>query len=105
MVVESLLCALATAGILLFVWCLVGALLFPVGQEAVLVYCIAGEAKHLESYLRWIGWLCQSGLLRVEIMLVDCGLSDEAKKRASYLAEQDSRVIQLCSEDDLRTKE
>ena len=60
----------------------------------------------MESYLRWIGWLCQSGLLRVEIMLVDCGLSDEAKKRASYLAEQDSESdTALLRETSLRTKE
>ena len=68
MVLEILVCALATGGILLFLWGLIGFLVYPRGQEAILVYCISGEAPYLESYLHWIGWLCQTGLLHAKII-------------------------------------
>ena len=98
MVLEILVCALATGGILLFLWCLIGFLVYPRRQESILVYCISGEATYLETYLHWIGWLCQTGLLCVKIILVDCGLSTEARKRARYLAAHDSRVLEFCQD-------
>ena len=105
MVLEILVCALATGGILLFLWGLIGFLVYPRGQEAILVYCISGAAPYLESYLHWIGWLCQTGLLHAKIILVDCGLSKEAQKRAQYLAAHDCRVLEFCQDAEMFTRE
>lgn len=87
MVWQVVSCALATAGIILFLWCLIGAFLLPVaGQNLVTVYRASGDASDLEQAVRGFSWLHETGLLDMSMQIVDCGMSESARQTAQKLA-------------------
>ncbi len=87
MIWQVVVCTLAAAGAVLCAWCLLGALLGPVGGVgAVICWRVAGEAPALEQTVRGVAWLRDTGLLDMPLELVDDGLTPPARERARRLA-------------------
>lgn len=88
MVWQTVACALAAAGLVLFFWGLLGAFLLPAaGPGLVLRLSAQGDAPELEQSVRGVVWLVETGLLDAPLQIVDCGLQPEARRRAQRLAE------------------
>lgn len=100
MFANFLILMLSAAGMLLIIWCLFGFLLHQSGEDDLILHCLHGNAAELESYLRWIGWLRQSGLLASEVVLVDCGLSERGRQLALCAIERNNFVTDLISTED-----
>ncbi len=95
MLVELVVCALAAAGIVLVIWVIGAALLLPAREDCVLLEA-RGDAEDLQQRVRSYRFLCDSGLMRTRILVVDCGLSQLGRERAQRLAEDET--IELCGE-------
>ena len=90
---EILTAILTAGGVLLFLWCVTGLLLFPVcGEDTVLVWHMAAPCPELEYRLRGVLWLLRTGLCGARLVLVDCGLSEEDRRRVIWLTEQEPAV-------------
>lgn len=86
-------CTLATAGIILFAWCLVGTFLLPVaGADLTTSYRVRGEAPELEQTVRGFLWLQETGIIDMRLEIIDCGLTDGAQRRAALLAQQHESI-------------
>lgn len=96
MVLQVILCALAAAGLLLVVWCVVGRLLLPVSRSLVSVYVLRGDGQELEQTVRAFEWLCESGLMAGTLVVVDCA-QDEALTQLADDVCAHSRCARLCS--------
>ena len=85
MVIQITLCVLLILGFAWLLWMLGCALLTPVrsGRDTriTLVVQARGDAPELEQLLRGIRWLRESGTLMADVLLVDCGLTDDASAR------------------------
>jgi hypothetical protein len=89
MAMQILSCALASAGALLFLWCLIGAFLLPVaGQDFTVLLRAEGGAEKLEQTLRGFEWLRGTGLIDMTLQIVDCGLNAEGLETVRRLAER-----------------
>ena len=87
MLIQILACFLIAAGVLLCLWCLVGWLLLPFGGDDLqLVLKARDDADRLERQLRACAWLQSSGLLRGELLVLDCGLREEGHRLVEKLA-------------------
>lgn len=90
MVIQITLCVLLILGFAWLLWMLSGALLTPVrsGRDTHITFVVRarGEAPELENLLRGTLWLCDSGTIAADILLVDCGLAEEAAALAERLA-------------------
>lgn len=73
------LTVLGAFGLFCAIWVLFGFLL-PGGQGAAGVLLCRGEAGE-EAVLRRYLWLCNMGLIRCPLLLVDCGLSETDRLR------------------------
>ena len=82
MFIQITLCVLLILGFAWLLRMLGCALLTPVrsSREAQLTRVIRahGDAPELEQLLRGIWWLRESGTLMADVLLVDCGLTDDA---------------------------
>lgn len=95
---QVICCTLATAGVILFAWCLVGTFLLPVaGADLTTQYRVQGEATELEQTVRGFTWLRETGVIDMQLQIVDCGLTEAARRRAALLAQQHD-YIQLTKE-------
>lgn len=102
MIWQVLSCALATAGVILFLWCLVGSFLLPVaGQNLSAVYRAHADASDLEQTVRSFSWLRETGFLDMPLQIVDCGMNEAAALKAQKLAREHS-YIQIVQEDEIR---
>ena len=99
MVSEIVICALATAGVLLVVWALAAALLLPAREDCVLVAAF-GDADDLQQRVRTYGFLRDTGLIRTRVLIVDCWLSESGRLAAERLA-SNGDGLQLCTEAEL----
>ena len=87
MVWQVVACVLATAGLILFAWCLIGSFLLPVaGRNLTVVYRARGDAPDLEQAVRSLAWLRGTGMVDVPLQIVDCGMEQAARQRAERLA-------------------
>lgn len=87
MIWELLLGFLAAAGLILLIWCAAGAILRgPGASELEAVYRCRGDAPALEQTVRRLVWLAESGLWAGSVRIVDCGLTQDARRRAEKLA-------------------
>lgn len=90
MVIQITLCVLLILGFSWLLWMLSGALLTPVrsGRDTriTLVVQAHGDAPELENLLRGALWLRDSGTVAADILLVDCGLTEEAAALVERLA-------------------
>ena len=90
---EILLCVLAACGLLILLWCVTALLLFPAaGEDMTLVWPIEGDCPELEFRVRAYLWLCRAGLFRARLVLTDCGMTMDARRRAELLAKDHSIV-------------
>ena len=106
MVIQITLCVLLILGFAWLLWMLGCALLTPVrsGRDTriTLVVQARGDAPELENLLRGALWLRESGTAAADILLVDCGLTEEdagldseGRRLARLLADREPGVL-LC---------
>lgn len=104
MVIQITLCVLLILGFAWLLWMLGCALLTPVrsGRDTriTLVVQARGDAPELENLLRGIRWLRESGTLMADVLLVDCGLTEEATALAERLARQ-CEDLKLCNTEEI----
>lgn len=82
--------------------CVFFALLMPrEGREVTLLF-LQDDAPHLEQKVRHFRYLHSTGIFTGELLLVDCGMTQEVRKTAEILA-KDSSFIHLVAEKDLQT--
>ena len=63
-------CVLAAAGILLFLWCLIGAFVLPVATPGLTaVYRARGEARDMEQMVRGFAWLWGTGVVELPLQI------------------------------------
>ena len=104
MFIQITLCALLILGFAWLLRMLGCALLTPVRSSRdarlTLVIRARGDAPELEQLLRGIRWLRESGTLMADILLVDCGLTDDAAARCERAARQ-CEVLKLCTTEEI----
>ena len=104
MVIQITLCVLLILGFAWLRWMLGCALLTPVrsGRDTriTLVVQARGDAPELENLLRGALWLRESGTAAADILLVDCGLTEEAAALAERLARQ-CEDLKLCNTEEI----
>lgn len=90
------LTVLGAFGLLCALWVVFGFLL-PGGRGAATVLLCSGEAGE-EAVLQRYLWLYNTGLVRSPLLIVDCGLSPEDRKRLQQ------HPITLCTLQELQEK-
>ena len=112
MVIQITLCVLLILGFAWLLWMLGCALLTPVrsGRDTriTLVVQARGDAPELENLLRGALWLRESGTLPaadkylplIYVLLVDCGLTEEAAALAERLARR-REDLKLCNTEEI----
>lgn len=104
MVIQITLCVLLILGFAWLLWMLGCALLTPVrsGRDTriTLVVQARGDAPELENLLRGIRWLRESGTLMADVLLVDCGLTDDARALCEHAARQ-REDLKLCNTEEI----
>lgn len=104
MVIQITLCVLLILGFAWLLWMLGCALLTLVrsGRDTriTLVVQARGDAPELENLLRGIRWLRESGTLMADVLLVDCGLTEEAAALAERLARR-REDLKLCNTEEI----
>ncbi|MDD3164654.1 MAG: hypothetical protein PHS97_02230 [Oscillospiraceae bacterium] len=94
MLMEILSCTLCAAGFLLIIWVLIGAFLYPYGDETGwIVLAVRDNAAHVEHQLRIFRYLRESGLLHARILLADCGVSQEGQNLIAALQHDDPMIV------------
>ena len=100
MVLHVVVCALAAAGVLLIVWCVVGHMLLPVARSLVSVYVLRDGDQALEQTVRAFEWLCESNFLAGTLLVVDCTGDDALHTIAGRVCDGSS-CVQLCGPEEL----
>ncbi len=96
MIIQIVVCILASAGILMIVWTVSAVLLLPAAVDCVLM-AASGDAEDLQQRVRSYTFLVDSSLVRTQLVIVDCGLSKEGQRIASLLVQQNPDIV-LCPE-------
>ena len=92
---DGLIAFLSAVGVTTMVWLTAGAVLHagrPAVPGAMLVLPLRGEALAMESDVRTLRRV-RHQLPGAKIVLADCGLSEEARALAVYLAEKEEDVF------------
>ena len=104
MFIQITLCALLILGFAWLLRMLGCTLLTPVrsGRDARLTLVIraCGDAPELEQLLRGIRWLRESGTLMADVLLVDCGLTDDARALCECAARR-CEDLKLCKTEEI----
>ena len=80
---------LIVGGVFMILWCLMGLLLSPVcGDHLSIHYRASNEAADMEQCVRGFIWLRETGLLKVDLTIIDVGLNEDARYRASALEQK-----------------
>lgn len=94
---EIIIAVAVCTALLAVVWAARGMLLTPVrrheGAEIFVVVRASGEAEGLEQVIDGLLWLRDSGKAQMDVIIACAELTDEAKKRASRLAEKCGGMI------------
>ena len=96
MAIWIILTVLAAFGALCAIWALFGFLL-P-GQRGAAVVCICRGDE--EPILRHYGWLRGAGLLRIPLLLIDDGSTEEDKTRLL----KGRQGVEICSPEELSSR-
>jgi hypothetical protein len=100
---ELLAALMLCGGILLFLWALTGATLYPIHAEGMLLlWRVGGDVTELEKTVRGLLRLQKAGFFSATVVLVDCGLTADSRKRAELLTREE-RWMHLIAEKDLCT--
>ena len=87
MIWQIVACVLATAGLILFCWCLIGSFLLPVaGRNLSAVYLADADSTDLEQTVQSFSWLRGTGMIEMPLKIVDCGMDCETRSLAERLA-------------------
>ena len=70
------------------------------GTDIISVVKASGRAEFLEETVNGLLWLKDSGAYKGNVLIVDCGMSDDAKKLAGLLT-RDKKGIAMCSQSEL----
>ena len=104
MFIQITLCALLILGFAWLLRMLGCALLTPVRSSRdtriTLVVWARGDAPELEQLLRGIRWLRESGTLMADVLLVDCGLTDDAVALCERAARR-CEDLKLCNTEEI----
>ena len=90
---DGLIAVLSAEGLTALVWLVAGAVLHtgrPIVPGLLLVLPLRGEALAMEADVRELRRL-QSRLPGARMVLVDCGLTEDARGLAQYLADREKR--------------
>ena len=90
---DGLIAFLSAVGLTALVWLVAGAVLHtgrPIVPGLLLVLPLRGEALAMEADVRELRRL-QSRLPGARMVLVDCGLTEDARGLAQYLADREKR--------------
>ena len=90
---DGLIAFLSAVGLTALVWLVAGAVLHtgrPIVTGLLLVLPLRGEALAMEADVRELRRL-QSRLPGARMVLVDCGLTEDARGLAQYLADREKR--------------
>ena len=90
---DGLIAFLSAVGLTALVWLVAGAVLHtgrPIVPGLLLVRPLRGEALAMEADVRELRRL-QSRLPGARMVLVDCGLTEDARGLAQYLADREKR--------------
>ena len=90
---DGLIAFLSAVGLTALVWLVAGAVLHtgrPIVPGLLLVLPLRGEALAMEADVRELRRL-QSRLPGARMVLVDCGLTEDARGVAQYLADREKR--------------
>lgn len=91
---DGIIALLASIGVASILWGAARLILFPPPrrQDAVALVSARGNGEDLEAQVRALALLrCQQGIVG-EILLVDCGLTEEGEAICRLLARQHRRV-------------
>ena len=92
---DGLIAFLSAVGLTALVWLVAGAVLHtgrPIVPGLLLVLPLRGEALAMEADVRELRRL-QSRLPGARMVLVDCGLTEDARGLAQYLADREKRGV------------
>ena len=98
MVIWIILAVLAAFGVLCVIWTLFGFLL-P-GQRGGAMVCICRGDQREEQTIRHWGWLRDLGLVRVPLLLVDGGLTEEQRSRLLKIRQN----VEICTMEELSSR-
>lgn len=90
---DGLIAFLSAVGLTALVWLVAGAVLHtgrPIVPGLLLVLPLRGEALAMEADVRELRRI-QSRLPGARMVLVDCGLTEDARGLAQYLADREKR--------------
>lgn len=101
---DGILALLAAIGLMSLLWAAVRAALFrtPAQRGAAVLICARGDGEGVEQQVRALSHLRRERGMIGEILLVDCGLTEEGKKLCRLLSRSDRRVT-LCHSSDIET--
>lgn len=99
---DALVALLASIGLASLVWILVRSLFFlPVtAHRTLILLCAKGDGEGLEQQVRTLAMLRREHGIVGEILVVDCGLSEEGKRLCRLLARTE-RSVTLCVGDEI----
>lgn len=101
---DGIIALLAAIGLSSVIWSLIRAALFrPAVRTGILVLiCARGDGEDLEQQVRELSILRRDRGIVGEILLVDCGLSEEGRRVCRLLSRGDRRVT-LCASNEIET--
>lgn len=99
---DALIALLAAIGLTSLVWFVIRALFFlPVtAHRALVLICAKGDGEGVEQQVRELTMLRRAHGAVGEILLVDCGLSEEGRHLCCLLAREEHSVT-LCSSEEI----
>ena len=98
---QGLLAFFAAVGIAWVVWTAAGAIFLSKKEKlekCVVLIPVTKEAPALERTVSELQWTTICGKRFDKILIADCGLNEEARKRARVLSQQNGNVT-LCTAD------
>ena len=99
---DAILSLLAAIGLSSLIWILVRALFFlpPTTHSAIVLICARGDGEELEQQVRTLLLLRRQYGIVEQILLVDCGLSEEGSRICRLLA-RGEHIVTLCASDEI----
>lgn len=95
---------LQAAGILMLLWGLMGWVLSGQDQGGAVVFsCLPGSSGRQEAFLRFYLFWRETGIFRMPLILVDCGLSEGTRTELAKLIKGRTDVT-ICPESDLEER-
>ena len=100
---DGIIALLASIGLASVFWAVIRALFFAPAtvRQAVVLISARGDGEELEAQIRALTLLRREQSVVGEILLVDCGLTEEGQKLCRLLARQNRRVS-FCRTEDIQ---